>query len=101
MTKMIWRYVYNPLIEEIYLYKDRPVTIQTNYGHTSIWDLKGNFLEVFNQYGKEADLISENPIGKIIKPRYDQQYQTWETYKRGLTPEEAFPKWVNEWFKDE
>jgi hypothetical protein len=90
---MITRYVYNPIKEDIYLYNGRPITVQTNYGHTSIWDLKGNFIEVFEQYSEEAESISENSIGKLIRPRWDKQYQTWETYERGLTYEQIHTRY--------
>ena len=90
---MDYRYVYKPEIKDIYLWKDTPVVIEDpSYGHVSIWTLDGKFIDAPAQYEDEVMEAWNKKIGKIIKPRYDKQYQIWETYKRGLTHEQVYSR---------
>ena len=83
------RYVYNPEIEYIYLYKGQPVIMDDPaYGYVTIWTLNRKFIDAVSQYTDEIEKAYNRKLGKIIRPRWDKQVQTWETVRRGLTKHE-------------
>lgn len=81
---MTTRYVYTPEKEYIYLYKDKPVTTHYSTGQLVVFDLQGRYVEDMPQYSDEADQVSEEPIGIIIRPRWKKQELVWQTVQRGI-----------------
>lgn len=87
---MNYRYVYKPEVHDIYLYKGKPVIVyDASWGHYSFSDLQCKEFDVLKEYSDEADELFEKKIGKIIKPRWNKEYQTWETLQRGLRYEQT------------
>lgn len=85
------RYVYKPEVKDIYLYKGVPVVIEDPaYGHVTIWTLDGKFIDAPGQYEDEVNKAWDIKIGKVIKPRWNKEYQTWETSQRGLKYDQIF-----------
>lgn len=86
---MTTRYVYNPEIKEIFLYKGTPVIINDpSYGHVFITDLKDSLIDCPEQYDDDVQEALNKRIGRIIKPRWDKEIQIWQTVRRGLTRNE-------------
>lgn len=84
------RYTYNPEIRDIYLWKNKVVvTEESSYGMVAVTDLRGAYINHYSQYGREIEEIEKTKIGRVIRPRWDKEEQTWQWRSRGCKYEEV------------
>ena len=69
----MYKFEFNPIVEEIFIHKGVLATAIESYGHVVLFDMKGNFI-----LDEEKPWNSRKRIGRIIKPRWDKYYQKWQ-----------------------
>jgi hypothetical protein len=82
------RYTYNPEKRDIYLWKNQVVVLEEpSWGMIAVTDLRGSYINHYNEYGKEIEQIEKHKIGRVIRPRWDKEVKVWKWVCRGVKHE--------------
>ena len=66
------RYIFDAIVEELYLHNGCVSTIIVCYGKIAFFDLNGRYYDLEDDYG-----YKRKPIGKLIKPRWKKFVLDW------------------------